>query len=164
MATTIKNQMRPRSFETTLTNAEILALPVTPIVLMPAPGAGFAILFRMGLSRVDDAAGAYTNVDAAGFLRFGLLTLTPTFGSQPVLASDGLIGAGVRTTIYPPYAEVTVTGGAETAIIAQNALALTDLENQPLVFAANNAAAGAFTGGNAANSMILTYYAWIVTL
>jgi hypothetical protein len=157
MATITKNQIRPRSIKAVLTNAEVLALPTTPIVLVAAV-ATLGYIFKKALLMVNDAAGAYTNVDAAAFLRFGLLNITASnFGSELVLASDGLIGTGIRTTLFGPYAEVTVTGGAETALVSQNALASTDIINQPLVIAANNAAAGVFTGGNAAN----TFTAWV---
>jgi hypothetical protein len=164
MATITKNQIRPRSLKAVLTNAEVLALPTTPIVLV-ALNLTLGYIFKRALVMANDAAGAWTNIDAAGFIRFGLLNITASnFGSQLVLASDGLVGSGIRTTIFGPYAEVTVTGNAETALIAQNALASTDLIGQPLVIAANNAAAGVFTGGNAANT--LTAYVWydVITL
>jgi hypothetical protein len=161
MATITKNQIRPRSLKAVLTNAEVLALPTTFVALVAAV-AGKGYLFKRALLVADDSAGAWTNVDAAAYLRLfcgaaGAVG-TSNFGSQLVLASDGLVGSGSRTTWLGPYAEVTVTGGAETALISQDALALTDLSGQALGIKASNAAAGVFTGGNAANT--LTVYLW----
>ena len=52
----------------TLTDAQIKALPTTPINILPAPGAGMLHMLHGALFVADFSAGAYTNIASSPFL------------------------------------------------------------------------------------------------
>ncbi len=63
--TVLSTQAGLRRATKTLINAEILALPITPIQLIAAPGAGFAVVPWSGVIFAKPVTSAYTNIDAA---------------------------------------------------------------------------------------------------
>lgn len=130
-----------------LTNAQILALPTTGIDAIAAPGAGKLLQVVAATLVIDSSAGAYTNVDPAGvlFLDYANVARKATGNGAAAGTIDGaqvsvfsLAGAGV--------------GGVSTNFV-----------NVKIQVAATNAAAGNFTGGNAANTGRLTIDFLIVT-
>lgn len=161
MATITRNIIRARSIKAILTNAEVLTLPTAAITLVAAV-ANRAYIFKRALLMADDAGGAWTNVDAAGYLKIFLgaigVIATSSFGSQRILASDGLIGTGIRTTILGQYSQDTSASTPETMVDHSDALSSAELTNVALSIGAANAAAGNFTGGNAANTLTAYVY------
>lgn len=110
-----------------LTNAEIKALPVTPIVILEDPGAGLLIVPLAVISR-SSIVGAYTNVsEGAALSVFRGETEQLGIGIAAIHAADALA------------VDASPDGGA-------------------LTLRADNSEAGAFTGGNAANTMTLTVW------
>lgn len=164
-----------RKSVTTLTNAQILALPTTPIELLAAPGAGLWYRVVAVSYSADCAAGAYTNIDAAyADIRLGFTGgqdyvagfVADDAASTPVdVDLTGLLGtANHRVAVSQAYLSALLAGAADGYVRNWLATGIANLENLPLEIAANNSASGNFTGGNAANTLRVTTYYVIETL
>jgi len=128
-----------RTTQTTvvLTDAQIKALPTTPVEIVAAPAAGLMIV-PLAFSLVSSfGGGAYTNVDAGA-------TMTPQFGS--IAASAAVDVSDLTATgddvVVPLDAKITGT--------------VAGLQATALDLACANAALGNFTGGDAANTLTVT--------
>lgn len=146
----------------TLTNANMLALPTTPITLLAGQGAAaWARVWRLCLFP-SFAAGAYTNIDATqSYIRAEYDGATNEPATQPILTrgaeSFTQLNTFLSTTrtpvdLLPPLGPQSTVFGALPELFDR-----TNLLNAPVVLLANNNAAGVFTGGNAANTM-----AWLL--
>jgi len=127
----------PNFKDTTLTNAQILALRATPITLAPAPGTGVFREFIRAVLVCKAAAGAYTET------------------------ADNLVIRQTNTTGVILSQAIETTGWLDQAAIkATNALAKVDtigaLQAKALVL--HNSGDGEFGGGNAANTMFVRCY------
>lgn len=149
-----------------MTNAQILALPTTTFhELVPAPGAG-KIIVPVAVHFRANVVGAYTNIHADAYLsphlepwsidNFSYLTNGNATGLTQV--TDWLGTAGVHLGWRPlPYA---FGGGAPGTSfttdwgLVQGLLDVAASENQPFILYCDNAGAGDFTGGNAANEIV----------
>lgn len=132
---------------TQLTNAQILALPTTPITLVEAIPGAIIVPHMIGFL-LSPWVADYTNIDGAANLDININSVfTPaTFVPGAILAQ------GAATVIWCNY-------GREYDFLPNP---IADLMNFPLVLSADNAAAGNFTGGNA--TQILTVQAFYEVL
>jgi len=138
---------------TTLTDAQIKALPTTAVTIVPLT-AGKIIVPLAVLLQVDHTAAAYTNI-SAGVGNY----ISARFGGwdSPRIPNDNLLTpAGKRTTFLPLHLYIDAVPPTVIALRTYSYLD-GDLEGSALEIRCTNAL-GNFTGGNAANSMKVTVY------
>lgn len=143
----------------TLIDAQVKALPTTPVQVLASPGAGKRIMPVFAQVRIDPSAGAYTNVDATCVLKFGYGNVSPGvmgFGERTGF-SNPLFVNGVTDVITEAFGQFLPSG--ENADLADSECDAT------LSVFIQNGALGNFTGGNAANRLRyqLIYWIWSLT-
>jgi len=138
---------------TTLTDAQIKALPTTAITIVPLT-AGKVIVPLAVLLQVNHTAAAYTNI-SAGIGNY----INARIGSWPsprALNDELLTPAGKRTVFIPIPLHLDATPPTSVSLkgitLPESGLAGTNLTLNCVN------ALGNFTGGNAANSMTVTVY------
>jgi hypothetical protein len=138
--------------QTILTDAEIKALPTTPIVLVPAPGVGKAIHapvvsgFGSCILRFSRTAD-YTNLDTSA---------KPTFKIGVGDNGDTEYGSNGDMALLITTGGWVLTNYDLFGLQSGPLLNLADWENQPLYFSLYNAALGNLTGGHVDNSLSVT--------
>jgi hypothetical protein len=142
-----------------LTDAQIKALPTTPIEIFSALGENKAVNIFAAVIRCDFSAGAYTNVDAS----YVDLSLQPA--NLPMLVKDPASSINLipfETADIKNYlisGQFTVNGGYNLALPFSEGI----FNNYPVSLWCTNEA-GNFTGGNAANTLSVTVLYSIVDL
>lgn len=138
-----------------LTDAQIKALPTTSVELVPVPGAGKMLVPRMATLNFARTAN-YTNIQATAVLKIangdGILGIAPmneSFG----MVSGFLAGGGNAIVNIAPYSIVDVDSFEN---VNGTIAGPPEFDNRSYVIKATNAAGGAFTGGNAANTLKVT--------
>ena len=139
--------------EVALTDAQIKALGTEgpgAVEIVEAPGAGEWIHFVRGIITIDAATNAYGNLNASVSL---YLAWDPT-GTLASMGLDqsgltGLFGGDTEEALAVLLPTVAIDAGNLPVPAYQDR---SQVENLPLVLVAFNNGAGAFTGGNAANS------------
>jgi len=157
-----------------LTDANIKALPTTPITLVAAPGSGFKILPHIVHIQINDAAGVYTNINAtyaACFLYYlGDTSQWTNIGivDDSVYTLTGFTSmfavAGIHSKTLPPYTDTPTDGNTGVDWVSANTIGSTLYDNKALAIAMDNNGSGVLTGGNAANSGKVTIYYTIEAL
>lgn len=141
--------------EVALTNAEIKAFGTSSNVVdvVAAPGLGQFVLLHRGLVIVDAVAGVYTNVGNTAATFFGFKYNGGSAASVSVTNAAGAIteflgGDGeISILAFTPSAQANVSNFQQGQVYDAS-----EVENLPLCVYGPNAAAGPYTGGNAANS------------
>jgi hypothetical protein len=152
----------------TLTDAQIKALPSTPISLISSPGAGYFISPIAVVLNMDATAGAYGNIDAAAWLGVVYNNAYGFVGyvGNDVAITNPLIGSTAFTDFLTNGSKVSLNlapfevtedinqsaGGWGPMAVLQ---AMTSKENQPITIKVDNNGAGALTGGNSANTLAI---------
>ncbi len=132
---------------TTLTNAQIKALPTTPVSIVATPGAG-KILFPVSVTYHGNFQTAYTNVNPAASLKVEFSgDTTSLFGPGRFLAQAGTWAHGNIGF----FRRGALDGQANAAL----AFALAGFDDTALTVAMANASAGNLTGGTANNSLVV---------
>jgi len=151
-----------------LTNAQIIALPTTPVTVVAAPASGLRVKFLSATVVIDTTAGAYTNINttlatiqiqtaSANWLSRGLIndsTTSPALtqvssflGSTANLLIDLGSYTGIQSTTPKGW---VIPWGADT--VSGN------YDAQAIQIAMDNNGSGVLTGGNAANTGTVTIY------
>jgi hypothetical protein len=145
----------------TLTNAQILALPTTPVEIVPAPGAGKILHWATAMVVLDATAGAYTfNAGALAFWQlFYVGGAFPKEGSGFLVPPEAV--AEKRIGWFPIFAN---ENDAEGYLQAPTLTMETDYEGQALAIADKYNGRADYTGGNPANSMKVTVLYTVVDL
>ncbi len=154
---------------TVLTNAQIKALPTTPITLVAAPAVGLRVKMLGASLRSSFAAGQYTNINAtyaACALSYGSdFTQWATVGIvDDVTYTDAnrftaLFGNTTQGLVdLAPYLDAPSDGAANDLWVLPNVRTTASAAAIALVIAMDNNGSGALTGGNAANTLTVTVY------
>ncbi len=151
-----------------LTNAQVKALPTTPITLIAAPGSGNRLRPLAVSYSFATGSGAYTNIDAT-YADLHLMLGTDYVGYGPVDDASTIPPLTLVTSVLgtaatrifdqgmPPQQGTPVAGSAgyvqTIAFYNRN-----QQENAALMIAMDNNGTGNLTGGNAANTLTVTIY------
>lgn len=136
----------------TLTDAQIKALPTTPVEIIPALGQGKRILWLGGDVVLDTSAGAYDPPDAGAFWQLCYLTSPFQQEASGLISVGAMADPGVFEAPVPPLgsynaAEGYLAGGLTGADAIDNVgLGIADMYN----------GVPNYTGGNAANTLKVT--------
>lgn len=150
--------------ETTLTDAQIKALPTTGITLVAAPGAGIMVLpTHAVLIPSGFGANPYTNINASGYGGIVWGTGGNLIGSQAMdylpndagnslaLLTDFLNGDDIWILTTAKYGTEASLDGWGTTYHKPGDVAVAS--NLPLQIGISNSGGGNLTGGNAANTL-----------
>jgi len=154
----------------TLTQAQLIALDTTPVVLIAAPGAGIRIQPWFASLVADTRNAAYTNIDVDAILRVRtadqteevLTAVTNGNSTGQTAVTDLLAAIARRTTQLLPFSYDGLAAAA--GYLAGSGLPAPAYDpnaasNQALRIDLANGAAGNLTGGDPANTLqVVVYY------
>lgn len=138
----------------TITDAQLKALPSTPISIVSAPGANKRLVVIKGLWRANTSAGAYTNINVT------LSKLRLVYGNNVTVASEEVAadnGTDLATLLgTAAVQEVLLHNWTETV------QAVADTDNQAIQVSIDNNGSGNYTGGNSANTLAIAFGYYII--
>ncbi len=168
-----------RTRTVTLTNAQILDLPITPVEVIPSPASGFRIKLMAASLNLNNTAAAYTNINTTSCV----VWLGPD-GPAKQTAGSYLVN---DNSLTPNLTQVTNWLGANTSLLVDlvvpslqtisdgaagklwvvpndgnfpGSTASIDWDGKAVKIFADNNGSLSFTAGDAANTLtITTYYA-----
>lgn len=155
---------------TTLTDAQIKALPTTAVTLIAAPGSGKRIRPLSVSYLFDTSAGAYTNINATyadvhlelGSDYAGYGPVKDTAASPALTQFTDVLGTAadrIYDQAIPPQ-KGNDDGGGGFYVITTGFGNRNQQENAALKIVIDNNGSGNLTGGNAANTLkVIVYYA-----
>lgn len=143
----------------TLTDAQIKALPTTPVQIVAAPGDGRVLIFHSAVlvSNWSDA-NKYTNIAGSG-----VRELAVYYGAEfenastknPSVLNAFFFGVPATMARLKPYSP------SDTDLMVMSLVhvdAAESMYNQPFNLYCYNGASGNFTGGDAANTLKVTVF------
>lgn len=104
----------PAQVSIALTSAQILALNATPVALIAAPGAGFAIVLNSIIISMTRTATAYAAGSTVAPVYHGATTPLVAAAFPIALFTTG--GAGIETRLATPVAASTLAATANTGV------------------------------------------------
>jgi hypothetical protein len=160
-------------FATTLTDAQIKALPTTPVTLVSAPASGSRIKVMGGSASLNTTAGAYTNINTvycavqidnpSGDWMAGPLAVNDSSMTTPLTNVTSWFGGAAHLVIdIPCPAMKPIDAGAVSGhsewIQPFGASVSSHVDATAVRISVDNGGSGVWTGGNSANSLIVTLY------
>jgi hypothetical protein len=161
------NDLAPiKMAQVTLTDANVKALPTTPISLIAAPASGTRIVPLMAHLKTAFTAGAYTNINSDSWLGIVINAGGTEVDVLGYVPQDAAITNGTTTNISSLFAaansRVTLPMYSRTEGVDSwgptpgSAAASSNWDAKALSIKSDNNGSGVYTGGNAANTMLVT--------
>jgi hypothetical protein len=169
------------SLKTVLTDAQIKALPTTPIDLVPSPGVDKAIVSLGGFMKIDAIAGAYTNIaklDSDGVTAFFFGHIPASCATLPMLMTSNALNGSLERFKLVPYGFSSIYTNTDEEVVKNVLTAgepkliagFNNVGNTAFKLIVDNYDAayetdmGNFTGGHPDNTIEVTIFYTIVDL
>jgi hypothetical protein len=142
-----------------LTNAQVLALPTTPVTIVSAVAG--KLLLPTYAALWAKLTADYTNIDANCTVEIDLGNANADWALSPTVEASGLASgllasSGGNVIVFATQQFAGGVGAAATSFEAAESDWVADGVGQPITLSVFNHASGNFTGGDAANKLRVT--------